>query len=88
VFTWDRRCQLAKELDYNKSMQKYELERKSPLTGKVNIMEIKMNPNDYLSWKNGEVIQNALPYLSANEREFIKTGITPNDWEQLYPTPA
>jgi hypothetical protein len=66
-------------------MQKYELERKSPLTGKVNSMEIEMNPADYLAWKQGELIQNALPYLSADEREFIKTGITASDWNTMYP---
>ena len=66
-------------------MQQYELERKSPLTGEVNSMEIKMDPADYLAWKQGELIQNALPYLSADEREFIKTGITPSDWETMFP---
>ena len=68
-------------------MQKYELERNSPLTGKVNSMEIEMDPADYLAWQQGEVIQKAFPYLNADEREFIKTGITPSDWEEMFPAP-
>ena len=67
-------------------MQKYEIEKTSPITGKVNSMEIKMNPNDYVSWKNGTNIQDALPYLSVDEREFLITGLTPGDWEKMYPT--
>tara|TARA_R110002020_G_scaffold2578_1_gene12312 strand:- start:25 stop:234 length:210 start_codon:yes stop_codon:yes gene_type:complete len=66
-------------------MPKYEIERTSPLTGRVNTMEISMEPADFQSWKNGELIQNALPYLTSDEREFIKTGIYANEWEDLFP---
>ena len=59
---------------------KYTIERPCPFTGRVNEMEIELDPNDYLNWKNGELIQNALPYLTTDEREFIKTGITPEVW--------
>jgi len=68
-------------------MPKYEIERTSPLSGKVNTMEITMEPADYLAWKKGEHIQNALPYLTADEREFIKTGLYPKEWEILFPSP-
>lgn len=34
-------------------MQKYEIEKTSPVTGRVNIMEIEMDPNDYVRWKKG-----------------------------------
>ena len=29
---------------------------------------------DYDRWKNGELIQNAMPYLSADEREILISG--------------
>jgi|TARA_R110002012_G_scaffold162126_1_gene324425 hypothetical protein len=64
---------------------KYTIERKSPFTGMVNQMEIELDPNDYVNWKHGENIQDALPYLTADEREFIKTGITPEDWAAEFP---
>jgi len=34
-------------------------------------------------WKGGEFIQNAFPNLSAADREVIKTGISPAEWEDL-----
>ena len=61
----------------------YTIERTSPFTGRVNEMEINLDPRDYLAWKNGADIQKVLPYLTADEREFIKTGITPGDWAML-----
>ena len=30
-----------------------------------------------------ELIQNAMPNLSADEREFLMTGITPEEWAEL-----
>jgi hypothetical protein len=38
----------------------------------------------YEAWQNGVLIQHAFPELSANEREFIMTGITPDQWEGLW----
>jgi len=32
------------------------------------------------AWKNGELIQNALPELSPQDRELIKTGICCSCW--------
>ena len=67
---------------------KYTIDRKSPFTGMVNEMEIELAPNDYVNWKHGVNIQDALPYLTADEREFIKTGITPEDWAAEFPEPC
>lgn len=43
------------------------------------------------SWYNwqmqGYTIQDAFPYLSASEREFIITGITPDEWEIMFAEP-
>ena len=36
------------------------------------------------AWASGELIQNAFPNLSPDDREFLKTGITAEEWEQLY----
>lgn len=30
---------------------------------------------DYLRWNDGELVQNAFPYLSAEEREALITGL-------------
>jgi hypothetical protein len=35
-------------------------------------------------WQSGMLIQDAFPMLSAGEREFIKTGITPQEWDEMF----
>jgi len=34
-------------------------------------------------WENGELLQEAFHFMSADEREFILTGITPGQWQSL-----
>jgi len=39
----------------------------------------------FLLWRDaGKLIQDALPYLSAEEREFLVSGINPTEWSELY----
>ena len=38
-------------------------------------VEMAVNVDDYTSWENGELIQNAMPYLTADEREVLISGI-------------
>lgn len=35
------------------------------------------------SWKAGKLIQNAMPNVPAELREFIISGITPEEWEGM-----
>ncbi len=62
--------------------------RQSPFTGKDNVMKLKISEPEYnlclARWRGGELIQNAFPMLSAGEREFIKTGITPEEWDAAF----
>lgn len=59
--------------------------RKSPLTGVVNQREIPVTQEQYSAFMNGTMIQDAMPNLSADDREFILTGITPEDWATIFP---
>jgi hypothetical protein len=34
--------------------------------------------------QNGEYVQTIFPNLTAPEREFILSGITPTEWEQMF----
>ena len=36
-------------------------------------------------WINGESIQNCFPHLSADDREILLSGISPNHWNELFP---
>lgn len=58
--------------------------RKSPLTGITRTKEIDVTIEQILAWEEGELIQNAMPHLSADDREFIKTGITGEELDQLF----
>ena len=60
------------------------IERTSPFSGKVNRMTIQVTDAQIAAWQGGELIQNAMPNVSADEREFIKTGITPEEWENTF----
>ena len=53
-----------------------------PFCGHINFIEV--NESDYFDWDDGTLIQNALPYLSADEREMIKTGICPTCWDSMF----
>jgi hypothetical protein len=50
-------------------------------------MVIDMTPEQfderYEAWQSGVLIQNAFPTLTADEREFIKTGIPPVEWNEF-----
>ena len=59
------------------------IERKSIISGRVNIMDIDVTSEQITSWKNGLLIQTAMPDLSPDEREFIMTGITPKEWGDM-----
>ena len=58
--------------------------RTSPFSGNTNSMEIEVTQEQLSSWERGVLIQNAMPNLSADEREFIMTGITPEEWDSAF----
>ena len=60
-----------------------EITRTDPFTDKVNTMSLDVTYEQIDSWVNGELIQNAFPNLTADEREFIKTGIAPDSWDKF-----
>jgi 7,8-dihydro-6-hydroxymethylpterin-pyrophosphokinase len=35
------------------------------------------------AWRSGMLIQEAMPHLNEHEREFIMTGITKDEWDNL-----
>ena len=53
-----------------------------PFCGHAN--EVQVNEMDYYDWQDGELAQNAFPYLSANEREVLISGICPTCWNKMF----
>jgi hypothetical protein len=61
-----------------------KITRTSMTSGNINTMDIDVTFAQYQAWVDGENILVAMPHLSADEREFIKTGITPTEWNELF----
>lgn len=54
----------------------------------VNTMDMKINPKDMMKYRTGKhLIQDCFPYLSKEEREFIKTGYTLEQQKLLFARP-
>lgn len=61
------------------------ISKKSPLSGKTTEMELPVTTEQLQRWENGELIQNAMPELTPNQREFLITGIVGDEWDSLFP---
>ena len=60
------------------------IERTSMISGETNSMELPITNAQLDRWTNGELIQNVFPDLSEDQREFLMTGITPEEWTQTF----
>ena len=61
-----------------------KITRKSPLTGETATKEIDVTAAQIASWEGGELAQNAFPNADSDEREFIMTGYTDYDWDEMF----
>ena len=65
------------------------IKRTSPRTQTVNERIIDVTQAEYDAWQDwnrGISIQDAMPRASADDREFIMTGYTPEDLAEMFPT--
>lgn len=53
----------------------------SPHSMRDNTREIDVSQSQLDRWQAGELIQNVMPHVSADDREFLMTGITPEEWD-------
>ena len=61
-----------------------QITRTSIFSGNTNTMELNVTQEQLTAWESGVNIQVAMPQLNADEREFIKTGVTPTEWNELF----
>lgn len=61
--------------------------KRDPLTGALNSLELNINQAqlDEFNSHNGRMIQVIMPDISANEREFLMTGLTQDSWDEIFP---
>jgi hypothetical protein len=60
-----------------------KITRISPFSGKENTQELDITMLEHMKWIEGMVIQHAMPRLTADEREFVMTGILPAEWDSM-----
>jgi len=62
-----------------------DIVKKSMISGKFNMLTMQLTKEQFDKWYiHRELIQIALPHLSDNEREFLKTGITSEEWDATF----
>ena len=47
-------------------------------------LELDVTAEEIKAWKAGMLIQDAMPRLNTDDREFMMTGITAEEWEERY----
>jgi len=61
------------------------IKRVSVITEVERQRDIPVDPNDMVSWDLGMgSIEELMPYLSDNDRDFILSGITATEWQEAF----
>lgn len=58
--------------------------RKSLISGNTNTMSLPITEEQYTAWEQGTLVQDAMPHLTPDEREFVMSGITPTEWAETF----
>ena len=60
--------------------------RQSPFTGLFNEMDLDVTPEQLAELRSPDrrLVQEIFPNLTSAEREFVKTGYTQEDWDQMF----
>lgn len=61
-----------------------KITKTSVVSGITRTMELDVTPEQMDKWRSGMLIQDAMPNLTTDEREFIMTGITPEEWDEAF----
>lgn len=58
--------------------------RRSKLTGREHVMNLDITEEQIQAHLDGGYIQDVMPHLNADQREFYLTGITPEEWDTFF----
>ncbi len=61
-----------------------EITRKSSVTGKRHTLDLPITDAQIAKYHNGALVQDAFPHLTADQREFIISGATAEEWINLF----
>ena len=60
-----------------------QITRTSMLTGKTNTLDLSVTVEQLAEYEAGAFLQDVFRHLPPPEREFIKSGITPEEWQAI-----
>jgi len=61
-----------------------KITRTSPITGETRTMDLDVTTAQYIAVVNGADPAVVMPHLSVDERDFILTGITPDEYLAVF----
>jgi len=61
-----------------------KITRTSTFSGVERTLDLPITEEQIEAWNAGTLIQEAMPQLSAEDREFIMTGVTPEEWDEEF----
>jgi hypothetical protein len=61
-----------------------KITRTSMVSGETRTLDLPVTEEQLNKYASGALLQDAFPHLSPGDREFIKTGITNEEWESLF----
>lgn len=56
----------------------------SIIDGKERVMDLPVTIEQIEAYENGALAQRAFPNLTADQREFIISGIVPEEWDKIF----
>lgn len=62
--------------------------RKSDISGKDHTMDLPITHAEYAAWASDPKaahIQHQWPHMTDDQREFLLTGITKEEWDEIFP---
>lgn len=62
-----------------------KITKTSLLTGITRTIDFDVTPKQLQLWQNGALIQDVMPNLTAEQREFLISGSTQEEWDEAYP---
>ena len=61
-----------------------KITRTNPFTGQENTMDLDVTYEQVEAYFEGKLLVQEFPNLTPGEREFIKTGITEDAWDDMF----
>lgn len=61
-----------------------KITRRSPIDGKERTFDLNITQRQMDAYAGGALAQNAFPQLSADQREWLMTGVMPEQWDYVF----